>query len=305
MANIVKVGGFCPNPDCPKHGQTEGNEIIRHGSTGQGKQRFRCKCCGQSFNENRGTLFYRKRTPEKDITEALAMLADGSGINSVSRVKGVKADTVVAWQREAGVLAEAVSDALLGDHEAGPSQVDGLWSFVVHKGSKKNLPETAFEGTFWRTTVLEMETRLRVAQGFGKSETAATEEAFGQLKGRGNPDAPPPLISDGWGGIDQALIEVYGHVPVYSGRGRPPTLKRPGEGWLYVMIIKHRDSTGNLVSVDRARARAQGGAGRRAPGPGHPGAKHRLRGAHPPDDARPRRASDAQGSAVLQGRVAA
>ncbi len=142
MADIVKVGSFCPNPDCPKHGQTEGNEIIRHGwtgprSVGQGKQRFRCKCRGQSFNENRGTLFYRKRTPEKDVTEALAMLADGSGVNSVARVKGVTADTVVAWQREAGAHAEAVSDVLLDDHEAGPSQIDGLWSFVVHKGSKK------------------------------------------------------------------------------------------------------------------------------------------------------------------------
>ncbi len=137
MADIVKVGSFCPNPDCPKHGQTEGNEIIRHGWTKQGRQRFRCKCCGQSFNENRGTLFYRKRTASKDIEEALAMLADGSGVSSVSRVKDVTADAVVAGQRQAGGHAEAFSEALLGDHEAGPSQVDGLWSFVVHKGAKK------------------------------------------------------------------------------------------------------------------------------------------------------------------------
>ena len=50
--------------------------------------------------------------------------------------------------------------------------------------------------------MLEIETRLRVARGLGKSETAASEQAFRQLKGRGNPEAPPPLASDGWGGID-------------------------------------------------------------------------------------------------------
>ena len=33
--------------------------------------------------------------------------------------------------------------------------------------------------------------------------------------------------------IDQALIEVWGQVPPYGGRGRPPTRKQPGEGWLY------------------------------------------------------------------------
>ncbi len=137
MTELVKVGSFCPAPGWPKHGQTEGHEIIRHGRTGQGKQRFRCERCGQSFNENQGTLFHRKRTPEKDIMEALTMLAEGTGVSGVSRVKGVKADTVLGWLREAGEHAEAVSEALLGDYEVGPSQIDGLWSFVVNKGSKK------------------------------------------------------------------------------------------------------------------------------------------------------------------------
>ena len=71
--------------------------------------------------------------------------------------------------------------------------------------------------------MLEIATRLRVARGLEKSESEASEQAFRQLQERGNPDAPPPLISDGWGGIDQALIEVYGCVPVYTGCGRPPT----------------------------------------------------------------------------------
>ena len=85
MAELVEVGHFCPHAECPKHGQTEGHEIIRFGTSRQGKQRYRCNCCGKTFNENQGTLFYRKRTPEKEILETLALLAEGSRISSLSR----------------------------------------------------------------------------------------------------------------------------------------------------------------------------------------------------------------------------
>jgi hypothetical protein len=82
-----------------------------------------------------------------------------------------------------------------------------------------------------RSTMLDMDSRLRVARAIEKDETQASIGVFQMLKRRGHPDGPPPTISDGWGGIDQAMIEVYGMVPQYSGRGRPPTRKKPGTDW--------------------------------------------------------------------------
>jgi len=38
-------------------------------------------------------------------------------------------------------------------------------------------------------------------------------EVFQMLKRRGHPHRPPPTISDGWGGIDEAMLAVYGIVP--------------------------------------------------------------------------------------------
>ena len=70
--------------------------------------------------------------------------------------------------------------------------------------------------------MLDMDSRLRVARGIAKNETLASIEVFKILKRRGHPEGPPPTISDGWGGIDDAMIEVYGVVPEYCGRGRPP-----------------------------------------------------------------------------------
>lgn len=100
-----------------------------------------------------------------------------------------------------------------------------------------------------RSTMLDMDSRLRVARAIEKDETQASIGVFQMLKRRGHPDGPPPTISDGWGGIDDAMIEVYGTVPEYSGRGRPPTLKKPDAGWLYLQMVKQRDEHGHFAGT--------------------------------------------------------
>jgi len=98
--------------------------------------------------------------------------------------------------------------------------------------------------------MLDMDSRLRVARGIAKNETLASIEVFKTLKRRGHPDGPPPTISDGWGGIDDAMTEVYGVVPEYSGRGRPPTRKRARAGWLYLQMVKQRDERGCVKGIN-------------------------------------------------------
>ena len=90
--------------------------------------------------------------------------------------------------------------------------------------------------------MIEVGTRLRAARGIAKSETEASIEVFQTLRRRGHPDAPPPTVSDGWGGIREAMVEVYGQVPEYSGVGRPPTKKQPQDGWQYLQVVKQREN---------------------------------------------------------------
>lgn len=97
--------------------------------------------------------------------------------------------------------------------------------------------------------MLDMDSRLRVARAIEKDETQASIGVFQMLKRRGHPDGPPPTISDGWGGIDQAMIEVYGMVPEYSGWGRPPTSKKAGEDWLYLQMVKQHDERGHFAGT--------------------------------------------------------
>jgi hypothetical protein len=44
------------------------------------------------------------------------------------------------------------------------------------------------------------------------------------------------------------MVEVWGKVPEYKGRGRPPTKKRPQEGWQYLQMVKQRHN-GRVIGV--------------------------------------------------------
>lgn len=92
---------------------------------------------------------------------------------------------------------------------------------------------------------------MRVGRGIAQTETDAAIQLWQQVKRRvAHAGSPPPVLSDGWGGHREALVEVYGHVPEYKGRGRPPTRKQPIDGWQYTQMVKQRDATGHLIGVD-------------------------------------------------------
>ena len=97
--------------------------------------------------------------------------------------------------------------------------------------------------------MIDMNTRLRVARGIDKTETQASIKFFETLSQRGHPNGPPPTISDGWGGTDDAMIEVYGKIPEYEGRGRPPTKKQPQPGWQYIQMVKQRRN-GKVIGTE-------------------------------------------------------
>jgi transposase-like protein len=140
MEQFAKAGDFCPNEGCPDYGKLQNGlqqNLAKFGKTRKGVQRFRCQTCGRTFTETVGTIFYRKRTPEHEILETLALLAEGSRISSLSRAKGFKEDTILAWLRQAAQQVEALDEVLLKDFKIKRGQLDALWAYVQNKGEKK------------------------------------------------------------------------------------------------------------------------------------------------------------------------
>lgn len=140
MEKFAKPGDFCPNEACPEYGKLQTGQqqnLEKFGKTRKGVQRYRCQTCHKTFTETTGTIFFRKRTPEHEILETLALLAEGSRISSLSRVKGFKEDTILAWLREAAQHADQIETVLMKDFKIQRGQLDALWAYVGNKGEKK------------------------------------------------------------------------------------------------------------------------------------------------------------------------
>ena len=120
MPEFTQVGDFCPNEACADSGkrQSKGQKnIVKFGKTKAGRQRYKCNTCGSTFTETKGTIFYRRRTPEDEIIETLAFLAEGNRISSLTRVKGYKEDTILDLLRDAAEHAEAIEEELMAKYQ--------------------------------------------------------------------------------------------------------------------------------------------------------------------------------------------
>lgn len=82
-------------------------------------------------------MFYGLRTEEAKVVRTLTALARGSRIGAAAQVQGLKEETVTKWLKRAGRHAEELEGILFKGHDIGPSEIDGLWSYVRHKGEKK------------------------------------------------------------------------------------------------------------------------------------------------------------------------
>ena len=140
MEQFAKPGDFCPNEACPNYGKLQNGQqqnLAKFGKTRKGVQRYRCHTCRKTFTETCGTIFYGKRTPEHEILETLAFLAEGTRISSVSRVKGHKEDTIVQGLRQAAQHAAQLEAVLMAEFKVKRGQLDALWAYVRNKGEKK------------------------------------------------------------------------------------------------------------------------------------------------------------------------
>ena len=139
MPQLAQTGQFCPNPDCERFNNTRDHALIKHAKTKQGKQRYRCKACGKTFSENKGTIFYGKQKSPEVIIETLLLVAEGTGIRATARIKKLHPETVLTWLKQAAAHAEEIEHLLLEDYRVDRAQVDGLWSYV---GKKRPNPQT-------------------------------------------------------------------------------------------------------------------------------------------------------------------
>lgn len=234
----------CPNPDCLDCGSSE--QVIKAGKDKRGRQRFLCKACREGFSATKGTLFYRLRKPKKDFLKALAMLAERNSLAAVARInvlQGGDGGPLAGEGRSAGTGGGGAPAPGLFRHAAAVGRVVGL---CAKQGWERGYPETEETGEFWKATAFDPQSKLRVARAVGKRDQDLLEKLLQQVARR--VEEVPALASDQLPGYEEAIVAVCGEVPLYRGRGRPPTKRRPPPQLRYGQVVKQREG-GRVVAV--------------------------------------------------------
>ena len=147
-SELLPAGSFCSNADCPDYGRSGSGHVVRYGFTRRGVQRYQCRTCGKTFTATCGSVFYGLRHDPQTVLECLALLAERNSQAALSRVKGVKEETIAAWLKRAAAHVEQIEPVLIGKYRVRRAQLDALWTFVGHKGEKggggKKLSAAAF-----------------------------------------------------------------------------------------------------------------------------------------------------------------
>lgn len=115
---------FCRHPDCPACGQIgKGNIIIHQRSRG----RYKCTVCEKTFSARKGTVFYRKQTPERDIELVVALLGHGCPVQAITAAFGMDARTVRRWEAASGRHCQQVHEHVVEQPRSHPQiQADEL-----------------------------------------------------------------------------------------------------------------------------------------------------------------------------------
>ena len=89
---------------------------------------------------------------------------------------------------------------------------------------------------------------MRVGRAIGKNEDRVALVMMSQIRGRCNHKIPPAIAIDGNDSYPEAMLNTWGKLPEYSGRGRPPTRKQPRPEWKCLQVTKHRSGS-RLIGI--------------------------------------------------------
>ena len=113
---IDTEGYACWNEQCAYYGVTDAqvHALVGYGHHGKGDriQDLFCQACHTKVSERRGTALYRLKTPAAQVSQVLAMLAEGLDVSAAERVSGHAQATIRCWLAGAGIHSERLHQHL-------------------------------------------------------------------------------------------------------------------------------------------------------------------------------------------------
>jgi transposase-like protein len=180
--------------------------------------------CGQTFTANKGTAFYRLRTPRWLMVVVITLLAYGCPVQAIVMAFKLDERTVLSWQKRAGEQCERVHEQLVEQpRDLGQVQADEIR--VKKQG-----------GIVWMAMALQVSTRLWLGGVLGAHRDGELITALVQKIKASALCRPLLFCVDGFMAYVGAIEAVF-RSPVPTGRRGRPYL-RPWDGICIAQVIK-------------------------------------------------------------------
>lgn len=101
---------FCSNPSCPVHGHVGQGNIVIHSRQ---EERYRCKACGVTFSETKGTVFYRLNTDHDHVSYMISLMKHGCPPQAIVATYHHDERTVYDWCDRGGGHCQQVHETFI------------------------------------------------------------------------------------------------------------------------------------------------------------------------------------------------
>lgn len=126
------------------------------------------------------------KLPHAKRTQIIAMLCEGSSMESIARVVDVSPNTVAKLLAEAGQACEAFHDREVRNVRSKRVQCDEIWSFIHAKAKNVETAKAAPEGAgdCWTWTALDADSKLIIAYSCGGRDASYANDFMQDVAGR-------------------------------------------------------------------------------------------------------------------------
>ncbi len=237
---IDTEGYACRNPECRYRTMADArvHALVADGTHGKHNpiQDFRCQACGHKFSARRDTALYRLRTPAGIVGLALALLAEGCGLDGLQRVLGIREATLRLWLTRAGLQAQALHDHFSHDLKLAHLQLDELFTSARQTGHD-----------LWLWVALDATTKFIPALILGPRTQDLAHQLIHQLRQTLAESYLPVFSSDGLKLYCYALTAHFGQWVPDVGQAQRVWRALPGLLYAQVQKIQRRR---RLIRVD-------------------------------------------------------
>ena len=112
-------------------------QAVKIGKDRKGNQRYLCRTCRKSFQEQQAKPLENMRLPMEKALLCLKLLVEGNSIRSTERITGVEKKTILSLLVLTGEKCERLLDEKLRGLVVRDVQADEMWGFVGMKERTK------------------------------------------------------------------------------------------------------------------------------------------------------------------------